>query len=118
MSFIIKNCLQCKKDFDAPLSEHKRGKAFFCGQACYVANKTPVNLIKKCEICSREIRITHVKRISARFCSRDCYTKNQEKNKTKLCIYCGGLIPFKGNYYKRQFCCIRCSVRYRNENKK
>src|SRR5688572_19537381 len=34
MKTIIKNCLNCHHDFEAALSEHKRGNAKFCCHPC------------------------------------------------------------------------------------
>ena len=118
MSVIVKNCQGCKKDFNAPLSEHKRGKALFCSYNCFVLSKRLIDIIKKCLICNEEIHVTHVQRKTVKYCSRECYNMAQKPVANKKCLRCFVIIPHNNNYSRSQFCGISCSVRYRVENKK
>lgn len=116
-SIIIKNCLFCKKEFKAPLAEHKRGKGNYCNIECFRFSINKINIKKNCPICNVEFKITHISRINAKFCSRPCYYISIAQKTEKKCLYCFKMIAYTKGYGKRLFCCISCSVRYRNDRK-
>ena len=117
VSVILKNCANCKKDFDAPLGEHKRGKAIYCSVSCFRSFSRNIDIKKPCLICNELIHVTHLNREDAKYCSRKCYNISQLPIPTKLCIYCSLLIPYKTGYHRRQFCSISCSVQHRRDHK-
>jgi hypothetical protein len=81
MKTIIKQCLNCSKDFEANIAEHKRGNAKFCNRSCSsVFTRTrealllPLNC--KCHCCGLEFHRAANKIAAAKhglnFCSRKC----------------------------------------------
>lgn len=114
-SKIVKECLHCKNQFDAPLAEHKRGNAVYCTQDCFKLSRQQINIVRNCIICSSEFKVTKVQRKDAKYCSKKCLHDSAKLRATKPCLYCGAVITFRLNYSRLQFCCISCSVRYRNE---
>ena len=84
MKTIIKECHLCKTEFNAPLSEDKRGNARFCSLTC--ANRH--NAFKrsplpnfKCAYCNQDLHRSLSKQKQSKsnlfFCSRDCKDKAQ-----------------------------------------
>ena len=80
MKTILKPCLQCKKEFEAPLREVKRGNGKFCSLSC-VATHTASKKPKKkpnvqCAHCGTEFYKSESKKKKSKsglfFCSRAC----------------------------------------------
>jgi len=80
MKTILKPCLQCKKEFEAPLSEVKRGNGKFCSHSCagtYTASKKPKKKPNvQCAHCGTEFYKNESKKKNSKsglfFCSRAC----------------------------------------------
>lgn len=88
---IIKKCEICNKSFQADANKRK-----YCSQECY--HKRPVwnkgkkglqeawnktDILRKCEYCENDFKITPSRLEVARFCSRSCQNKWIGKNKRK-----------------------------------
>ena len=65
------NCLYCKKEFIAELSNLKRGHAKFCSKSCSCSyqNENRKLIKKKCEVCGKAFQ---TKCSHAKHCSRSC----------------------------------------------
>lgn len=80
MKTILKPCLQCKKEFEAPLREVKRGNGKFCSHSCvatYTASKKPKKKPNvQCAHCGKEFYKSESKKKKSKsglfFCSRAC----------------------------------------------
>lgn len=86
MSDLIKNCLNCNKQFKASKKEHNRGNAKFCCQSCAA---TYGNLHKPvfkaiCKQCAREFNTSNK---NSRYCSDICKQRNyRSKSKGDVSI--------------------------------
>lgn len=85
MSFIIKNCLHCEKEFNAPVREVNRGNGKFCSRACSGAynglhRPKPENNLE-CSWCHIPIYRTEFQKTLSKsqlfFCSRACKDRAQ-----------------------------------------
>ena len=74
------NCLYCKKEFTANLSDRNRGHAKFCSKSCSCSyqNENRKLIEKKCEVCGKAFK---TKCSHAKHCSRSC---GNRKSKVKI----------------------------------
>lgn len=77
---MIKQCLNCQKDFKTYESLIKIGKGKYCSKKCsqYTENK---KISVKCVICSKELTtsLDRIKDGRGKFCSRACYIQDWNK---------------------------------------
>ena len=100
MKTVTKNCLFCKKEFEASLKEVNRGYGKFCSIVCSNDNKRlkpkkPDNV--NCSNCGKSCRKTQSDIQAAKtgmlFCSRECKDESQLK----------GLLPVGHYWTSRQY---------------
>jgi hypothetical protein len=85
MSKLIKNCLVCGKEFTTWTCRVKTGRGNYCSSTCQ--KSTIERVVTPCKGCGKNIiTLKSMVGYSKTFCSRDCFTKHN--NKTRLCLYC------------------------------
>jgi hypothetical protein len=80
MKTVTKPCLQCEKEFDAPLREVKRGNGKFCTRKCSAAHRVskikPKKANVECAQCKKSFYKNESKKKQSKsglfFCSRSC----------------------------------------------
>lgn len=84
------NCSNCKKPFDFPISELKKGRKF-CSAEC-ANNKRTYLKEKKCVVCKIQFK---PKRVNSKFCSIGCVQKFNTHSKEEV------IKRFKEKYFNR-----------------
>ena len=85
---MLKNCLTCGKEFDAPQREITRGNGKYCSRECFgkssvIVRRKPVMITLVCAFCGEDFdrRACRVRedgsKSGLRFCSRVCKEKAQ-----------------------------------------
>jgi hypothetical protein len=86
MKIITKECLNCKKGFEAQLSEHKRGNAKYCSKKCVYAHRIgvvkPKELNCECAKCGvgfwKSPSRMRRSKSGLFFCTRKCKDESQK----------------------------------------
>ena len=89
MAKVKRVCEICNKEFEAHLSNIKRGRARFCSNQCkraYYSNLFRKREKRLCKWCGKafEEKPARVKIGKGIFCSKECYTKWQKRDKVTL----------------------------------
>lgn len=83
MPSINLKCQACSEEYKLPLSKAKNSK--FCSKSCKDSTSKKY-IIENCESCNSKFKSKR----GSKYCSRDCYLKENKKARVKLsCDYCG-----------------------------
>ena len=112
---LIKKCDYCNKEYEASKKNQK-----YCSKSCQIKARTK-KIKKTCLTCNKTFEVPLARQKSAKYCSRECYDKNNIAKKHELtCKQCGKNFTVQPYRIKEnaQYCSLKCYYEYRNNNNK
>src|SRR3990167_10759120 len=108
---MVKNCLQCKREFSTFPSTIKKGHGKFCSQECHYSSRNG-RKTKNCVQCKKkfETYISATKRGGGRFCSLACLHLSFKNGVKIKCFQCSSVFYRVPSYFKggKNFCSPFC----------
>lgn len=100
---MLKVCLKCKKEFNAPVSIQK-----YCNKIC--ADKQYNRIARNCVVCNKKYLAKAYKKKS-KYCSVLCFRATWPERIKKECYKCGHKFEEASNYgkkFKKSYCSNEC----------
>lgn len=105
-------CPICGKEFEAKMSEIKRGGGKYCSVTCYQKSKE-TKITQTCKHCGKEFKTSpsKIKNGGGKYCSRKCRDESKNIKITRICEICNKGFKAYPSTIKRgggKYCSIKC----------